>query len=132
MFDLPFESHSAENAEWELARYNIGAIVSYANTSFSDLSKMRPSSDLSSTQYALANPGSEYLVVQPESGAFTVEMQPGAYNYEWFDPSTASIMDMGVVSLLAGGNTFTPPFSGSAVLYLKSVSPIGAASPTSS
>ena len=81
---------------------------------------MVPSGNLSSTQYALANPGSEYLIVQPGNGAFTVEMQAGAYNYEWFDPNTASTTGTGLVTVEAGNNNFTPPFSGSAVLYLKS------------
>jgi hypothetical protein len=128
LYDQPFEVHSLENAAWELARNNIGAVVTYANSVFSDLSKMLPGGHLSSTQYALANPGAEYLIVQPENGAFTVEMEAGAYNYEWFDPNTASTVDRGVVSLIAGTNTFTPPFSGSAVLYLKSPSQTGAAS----
>lgn len=60
--------------------------MTYANEVFSDLAKMLPSGDLSSTQYALANPGSEYLIVQPESGAFTIEMQRDTYSYEWLDP----------------------------------------------
>ncbi len=120
LYDQPFEADSVENAAWELARNNIGAVVTYANTVFSDLSKMIPRGNLSSTQYALANPGLEYLIVQPESGAITVEVQSGAYNYEWFDPNTASTVDSGVVSLITGKNTVTPPFSGSAVLYLRS------------
>ena len=60
---LPAPAHSVEDPTWELARHNIGAIVRYANNTFSDLSKMFPNGDLSSTQYALANPGSEYLIV---------------------------------------------------------------------
>ena len=120
LYDQPFEAHSIEDATWELARYNIGAVVRYANSIFSDLSKMVPSGDLSSTQYALANQGSEYLIVQPGSGAFTVEMQAGVYNYEWFDPNTASTTEKGLVNAEAGNNVFTPPFNGSAVLYLKS------------
>lgn len=130
LFDLPFESHSAENPTWELARYNIGAIVKYANTIFSNLSKMLPNGDLSSTQYALANPGSEYLIVQPASGSFTVEMPAGTYSYEWFDPNTALTTETGLVTLPPGNNTFKPPFSGSAVLYLKSTARSGAVSPT--
>jgi hypothetical protein len=127
LYDQPFEG-ATDDSVWELARRNIGAIVTYANSVFSDLSKMLPNGDLSSTRYALASPGSEYLIVQPESGAFTVEMQPGVYNYEWFDLNTASTVDMGVVSLTAGNNTFTPPFSGSGVLYLKSTTQTGVAS----
>ena len=130
LYDQPFEAPSMEDSAWELARRNIGAVVRYANSVFSDLAKMLPSDGLSSTRYALANPGSEYLIVQPESGAFTVTMQPGTYNYEWFDPNTASTADIGVVSLTAGKNTFTPPLSGRAVLYLKSAPSMEPGSPT--
>jgi uncharacterized protein DUF6298 len=129
MYDQPFEA-PIEDATWDIARRNVGAIVTYANEVFSDLAKMLPSGDLSSTQYALANPGSEYLIVQPESGAFTVTMQPGTYKYEWFDADTASTADIGVVSLTAGKNTFTPPFGGSAVLYLKAAPSMESGSPT--
>ena len=128
MYDRPFEAPSAEDATWELARSNIGAVVTYANNLFSDLSKMVPRDNLSSTQYALANPGSEYLIVQPASGPFTVEMRAGTYSYEWFDPTSASTAETGIVTVQAGNNAFTPPFSGSAVLYLKSATQTGVAS----
>jgi hypothetical protein len=128
LYDQPFEAHSVEDASWDVARNNIGAVVKYANSVFSDLSKMIPSGSLSSTQYALANPGSEYLIVQPANGAFTVNMEVGTYSYEWFDSNTASTTETGVVKVQQGNNTFTPPFSGSAVLYLKSTTQTGAVS----
>ena len=47
---------------------------------------MEPRGDLSSTGYALANPGVEYLVLQPSRpAAFTVTLEPGTYAVEWFD-----------------------------------------------
>jgi hypothetical protein len=128
LYDQPFEAHSVEDASWDVARNNIGAVVKYANSVFSDLSKMIPSGSLSSTQYALANPGSEYLIVQPANGAFSVNMEVGTYSYEWFDSNTASTTETGVVKVQQGNNTFTPPFSGSAVLYLKSTTQTGAVS----
>ena len=47
---------------------------------------MEPRGDLSSTGYALANPGQEYLVLQPSETAepFTVTLEAGSYQVEWF------------------------------------------------
>ncbi len=58
----------------EPARYALGDTLRFARRV--DLAAMTPSGDLSSTGYALANPGDEYLVLQPsESGdAFTVDL----------------------------------------------------------
>jgi hypothetical protein len=84
-----------------------------------DLSSMMPRADLASTGYALATPGVEYLVYQPGSGAFTVDIQDGQYRYEWFDPTTGSLRDAGSFTAPGGSKTFSPPFSGNAVLYIR-------------
>jgi len=60
------------------------------------LIEMVPRSDLSSTGYALANPGEEYLVLQPheEVGPFTVMIEAGRYAVEWFHiPSRQTVVD---------------------------------------
>jgi hypothetical protein len=46
---------------------------------------MQPRPDLSSTQFALADPGQEYLILQPAETAdpFTVSATPGQYAVEW-------------------------------------------------
>jgi Family of unknown function (DUF6298) len=82
LYDHPFEVPSFESPKWELTRRNIGATVNYANIKFLNLAAMSPSTSISSTKYALANPGSEYLIYQPNSGSFTVDMQSGTYSYE--------------------------------------------------
>jgi hypothetical protein len=120
LYDLPFEEPQAENAAWEIARKNAGAIGTFANKKFADLSKMHPQSGLSSTGYALANPGSEYLIYQSGSGSFSVNLQAGTYNYEWYNPSTASSVASGSITASGGYQSFTPPFKGDAVLYLTS------------
>jgi hypothetical protein len=120
LYDLPFEEPQAESAAWEIARKNAGAIGTFANKKFADLSKMHPQSGLSSTGYALANPGSEYLIYQSGSGSFSVNLQAGTYNYEWYNPSTASSAASGSVTAPGGYQSFTPPFKGDAVLYLTS------------
>ncbi len=47
---------------------------------------MQPRGDLSSTGYALADPGGEYLVLQPAEPAdpFTVTVDPGTYAVQWY------------------------------------------------
>ena len=85
-----------------------------------NLLAMVPRGDLSSTGYALADPGSEYLVYQPASGSFTVKLFAARYSYEWFNASSGSVVDTGTFT--AGpqsDRTFAPPFDGDAVLYLK-------------
>ncbi|MDO8522827.1 MAG: glycosyl hydrolase [bacterium] len=84
-----------------------------------NLAAMTPQGALTSTGYALANVGTEYLIYQPKSNtAFTLNLAVGTYAYEWFNPTTGLIVQTSSVS---GGATksFTAPFSGDAVLYLK-------------
>jgi hypothetical protein len=83
------------------------------------LSAMLPRGDLTSTGYALANPGSEYLIYQPASGPLTVHLTVGAYDYEWFNPSSGKIYSTGAVTVADDERSFTPPFAGGAMLYLK-------------
>jgi hypothetical protein len=84
---------------------------------------MEPRNDLSSTGYALANPGEEYIFLQPEETAesFSVVLEVGTYDVEWFgvaDRKTKKVDELAVKE--ADKITFTPPFqSGPAVLYLK-------------
>jgi hypothetical protein len=81
-----------------------------------------PNGALTSTGYALANPGQEYLVYQPGSGAFTVNLTGGSgtFSVEWFNPATWATTAGAPVT---GGTvtTFTPPWTGAAVLYLTTV-----------
>jgi hypothetical protein len=89
-----------------------------------NLLELQPRDDLSSTGYALANPGQEYLVLQPNATAepFTVRLAAGTYTVEWFGVE-------GRQTVLGDGRTverpmsvsFGPPSqsSGPIVLYLK-------------
>ena len=83
------------------------------------LTTMIPRSDLSSTRYALANPGSEYLIYQPVAEAFTVSLISGTYYYEWFDPKSGKVVSQGSIVVDEGETSFTAPFGGDAVLYLR-------------
>lgn len=98
------------------ARKAMGHTLRYANTM--NLIAMMPRGDLTSTCYALADPGSEYIVYQPRAEPFTVDLIAGSYSFEWFHPSIGSVYFTG--SLVAeGARTFVPPFDGDAVLYLR-------------
>jgi hypothetical protein len=79
---------------------------------------MKPREDVSSTRYALVNPGREYVVLQPDGGPFTVAVESGTYSVEWFDvwQRTAAHADATTATGSAG---FTPPTTGPAVLHLR-------------
>jgi hypothetical protein len=111
-------------AAFEPARWAMGDTRRFAERM--QLIEMEPRADLSSTAYALANPGQEYLVLQPNEadGPFTVTLEPGTYTVEWFSiqgretvPGAAATVDRPMAT------SFSPPreASGPTVLYLKKV-----------
>jgi hypothetical protein len=102
---------------WAAGRSAMGHTRSYASRI--NLAGMTPLNALSSTSYCLASAGQEYLVYQSGNGSFTVNIVGGAYAYEWFNPATGNIAGTGTVGAVGGDQSFTPPFSGPAVLYLK-------------
>jgi len=108
------------NTAAENVRQNMGATLDFANRM--NLEKMAPRGDLTSTGFALANPGVEYLVYSKNSGNFSVRLDPGNYDVQWYNPSDNSLSSGG--SIAANGDfRFNPPFGGGdAVLYLRSSS----------
>lgn len=109
---------------FEAARYAMGDTLRYAQRM--NLIDMAPRGDLSSTGYALSNPGEEYLVLQPGDTAdpFTVTLDAGTYTAEWHSVNSRETAGAGKVTVESEGSTsFTAPFAevGPAVLYLKQV-----------
>jgi hypothetical protein len=106
------------DTDWEPIRWAMGHTRSYADKM--NMAAVTPRGNLSSTGYALAHPGQEYLVYAPSGGDFTVNLSGSSQNFrvEWFNPATGISSNGGSV---AGGakRSFSPPFSGDAVLYLK-------------
>lgn len=94
----------------------MGMTWTYANRM--NLAAMTPQPALSSTHFCLANPGTEYLVYQPYVRQFTLNLAAGSYHYEWLNPVTNRISSSGMISVTGGSHTFSPAFSGEAVLYL--------------
>jgi hypothetical protein len=82
------------------------------------------SGDLTSTGYALANPGQEYPVLQPNElvKPFTVTLVAGSYRGEWYNISNRRTVVADSVTVVSDGNCqFIPPFAmaGQLVLHLK-------------
>ncbi|MGH7712734.1 MAG: hypothetical protein ACREOG_15700, partial [Gemmatimonadaceae bacterium] len=105
---------------YEPARHAMGDTRRYAERM--QLIDMEPLGRLSSTEYALANPGQEYLVLQPNETAdpFTVELVAGTYAVEWYSVSNRKTEGASKVTVESDGKLpFTSPFgTGPSVLYL--------------
>ncbi|MDF2770880.1 MAG: hypothetical protein K0S86_373 [Geminicoccaceae bacterium] len=107
---------------YEPARWAMGDTRRYADRM--RLVLMVPRGDLTSTGFALANPGEEYLVLQPNESAdeFSVELAPGTYSVEWFSVTSRETVPGDAVTVEQGGKrSFRTPFTkaGPSVLYLK-------------
>ena len=101
----------------ETFRKSMGDTLTYAAKM--NLTSMTPQGSISSTGYALANPGSEYLVYLPLGGSTTLNLSgvAGTFNVEWLDPVSGTVVSG---ELITGGgiNSLTAPFGGDAVLYI--------------
>jgi hypothetical protein len=80
---------------------------------------------LSSTGYMLAIPGKQYLAFSPNGGNFTVNLSAGSdssISVEWFNVSTGATVTGASIAGGSSAQAFTPPFSGSAILFLNKLS----------
>jgi hypothetical protein len=112
------------DSRWNNLRDNLGYTLTYANKM--DLAKMTPQGNLSSTGFCLADnvaTGAEYLAYAPNGGTFTVNLSATTrtLNLEWLNPSSGAITAGGTIAGGSANQSFTPPFSGDAVLYLVDV-----------
>lgn len=108
-------------AAFEAARYAMGDTRRYAERM--NLIDMTPRGELSSTAYALANPGKEYLVLQSAASAdsFSVSLSAGDYAVEWYNVTNRETREGSRTSVARPSRVkFGSPFgAGPAVLYLK-------------
>jgi hypothetical protein len=105
---------------FEPARWAMGDTARFAERM--DLIRMEPRVDVSSTGYALANPGTEVLVLAPDGGGFSVRLEPATYAVEWFDVEGRETVTAESVNVERGADVaFDPPaeISGPAVLHLR-------------
>ncbi|HEX5579463.1 MAG TPA: hypothetical protein VFY43_07345, partial [Candidatus Limnocylindria bacterium] len=86
-----------------------------------DLAAMLPASAISSTRYALANPGREYVVFQPEEGTISVDLPAGSYASESFGLADRAWQPGELIAIEGTGPTaFAAPESGGPwVLHLE-------------
>lgn len=90
------------------------------------LIEMEPRGELSSTGYALANPGNEYLVLEPAETAdpFIVTLAAGTYTVQWYSVNSRETVGADKVTVESATTIgFRAPFeaAGPAVLYLKKI-----------
>lgn len=120
-FDWNLGKVVTDDSAWKPARRAMGYTRTYANKM--NLAAMTPRNDLASTSYCLADPGGEYLVYQPGNGAFILRLAAGTYAYEWFNPGGGSVASTGSLTTPGENKSFSVPFSGEAILYLKRSTP---------
>jgi hypothetical protein len=106
---------------YEQARYAMGDTRGFAERV--GLAAMAPRGELSSTGYALADPGQEYLVLQPAETAdpFTVRLAAGTYAVQWHHLGSRDTVGADQVTVASPDAVgFTAPFAdpGPALLHL--------------
>lgn len=87
-----------------------------------NLATATPSTTLCSTTYCLVDEGVEYLTYAPGGGSFTVDLSGGSgktFSAEWFNVAAHTAAAGSDVSGGSNAQSFDPPFSGDAILYLK-------------
>ncbi|HEX2782817.1 MAG TPA: LamG-like jellyroll fold domain-containing protein [Ilumatobacteraceae bacterium] len=112
---------SAPDSRWDNMRNNLGYTRLYADRM--NLLAMTPQGSRSSTHNVLANTdptASEYLVYSDGGGAFTVNLSntTRSLGVEWLNPATGVKTTAPSITGGASAQSFTPPFSGDAVLYV--------------
>jgi hypothetical protein len=108
---------------WENFRRNLGYLLEYSRRV--NLARVTPMGSLCSTKFCLAQTppaGAEYLVYAPAGGAFTLDLSSVPHSrrlaVEWFNPASGQTMTQPPIDAGSSAHSFTPPFSGDAVLYL--------------
>jgi hypothetical protein len=91
-----------------------------------NLNTMQPRTDLSSTGFALADPGQEYLILQPSEvpDSFSATLAAGRYSARWHSVRSRETMP-GEVFAVAEETTISmsapPEIAGPAVMHLRRI-----------
>ena len=114
---------SGPDPRYDNLRDNLGYTLKYSRKV--NLALVTPHGSLSSTGYCLAQTppvGAEYLIYAPSGGAFTMDLSAMPASrmlaVEWFNPTTGTTIVKDPIRSGSSRQSFTPPFSGDAVLYL--------------
>ncbi|MBN1507191.1 MAG: hypothetical protein JW955_10120 [Sedimentisphaerales bacterium] len=115
--------------KWDPVRRSLGYTLQYARKM--DLAQSRPTPQVASTRYCLANPGKQYLIYKPESqaGPVSVKLERGTYRCEWFDPSGGRQASVETKTAGDGETRFACPLEGDAVLFLRRIASPSAGQP---
>ena len=118
--DNPVFPNPGAAATYEDARAAMGRTLNLARQI--DLTWMKPRTDLTSTAYALAEPGERYLVYQPDTGGFSVDLRGARSDFtsRWLDMATG---EWAPGANVRGGRRVEvdPPDEGPAVLELERI-----------
>lgn len=121
MLTTAISKQQPDYPDWDPIRVNMGVARKLADRV--DLIKMKPHDELSTTSYCLANPGEEYIIFYPQAGKATIDLRgkEADYEAEWYIPFLNKTFKGG--AKIKGGYyvAIEPPFTGEAVLYLRSV-----------
>ena len=111
------------DARWNNFRDNLGYITRYSRKI--NLAAVTVRGSLSSTGLCLAQTpsvGAEYLIYAPFGGSFTVNLSAMSSSrtlkVEWFNPASGVTIAGAAIPAGSSSQSFTPPFTGDAVLYL--------------
>jgi hypothetical protein len=114
---------SGPDKRYDNFRDNLGYILKYSRKL--NLASVTPRMSLASTGYCLAQTpsvGAEYLVYAPAGGSFTVDLSAMSgsrkLSVEWFNPWTGAAITGDPIPAGSSSQSFNPPFSGDAVLYV--------------
>jgi hypothetical protein len=114
---------STPDPRWDNFRDNLGYILRYSRKL--NLAAVNPSHSICSTGFCLAqniSTGAKYLVYFPTGGQFTIDLSAVSdtrkLEAEWFNPATGSTIPRGHIASGQKAQSFIPPFTGDAVLYL--------------
>lgn len=114
---------SQPDKRYDNFRDNLGYILRYSRKL--NLANVTPRAALTSTGHCLAQTppvGAEYLVYAPSGGPFTVDLSAMSgsrtLSVEWFNPASGAAIPADPVPAGSSSQTFTPPFSGDAIVYL--------------
>ncbi len=114
---------SGPDTRYDNFRDNLGYILRYSHKL--NLANVTPHNSLCSTGFCLAQTpsvGAEYLAYAPSGGLFTIDLSamPSSRRLalEWFNPSTGTSIIGDPIPPGSSSQSFTPPFTGDAVLYL--------------
>ena len=117
---MAWDPNTGRDPDDDLGRKYVGYASRFFNRHLNNLDAMVPNNGLMNNgAKCLANPRNEYVVYLPNGSSVTVDLSDasGILNVGWYNPRDGKYYDERTVTG-GGSETFTPPFSGDAVLHI--------------